>query len=152
MYFSFRGEIYKQKFGAAMGSPYSAIIANIFMEWLEQTTLATAPAECIYKLWKRYMNDILEIFPEGTTQQLTDHLNTVDPTQSIKLTHEEEIDGIIPVLDTSITRGKNTARLNYKFIKKDPHRPVFEFCLTAPFTPKLSVVRTLFGQKRVDRN
>ena len=34
-YFSFRGEIYKQNFGAAMGSPCSAIIANIFMEWLE---------------------------------------------------------------------------------------------------------------------
>ena len=34
-YFPFRGNIYKQKFGAAMGSPRSAIIVNIFMEWLE---------------------------------------------------------------------------------------------------------------------
>ena len=34
-YFSFRGDIYKQKFRAAVGSPCSATIANIFMEWLE---------------------------------------------------------------------------------------------------------------------
>ena len=31
-YFTFRGVIYKQKFGAAMGSPVSPIIANLFME------------------------------------------------------------------------------------------------------------------------
>ena len=62
-YFSFRGEIYKQKFGAAMGSPCSAIIANIFMEWLEQRALATAPAEYMPMLWRRYVDDILEIIP-----------------------------------------------------------------------------------------
>ena len=35
-YFSFRGTIYQQKFGTAMGSPVSPVIANLFMEWLEQ--------------------------------------------------------------------------------------------------------------------
>ena len=86
-----------------MGSPCSAIITNILMEWLEQRALATAQRECMPKLWRRYVNDILEIIPEGTTQQLTDHLNTVDPTQSIKFAHEEESNGNIAFLDTSIT-------------------------------------------------
>ncbi len=31
-YFSFRAQIYRQIFGAAMGSPVSAIVANLFME------------------------------------------------------------------------------------------------------------------------
>ncbi|XP_072044089.1 uncharacterized protein [Amphiura filiformis] len=64
-YFSSRGTIYKQKFGAAMGSPCSAIIANIFMEWLEQEAIATAPMECKPKMWKRYVDDILEIIKKG---------------------------------------------------------------------------------------
>ncbi|XP_072039538.1 uncharacterized protein [Amphiura filiformis] len=86
-YFSFRGDIYMQKFGAAMGSPVSAIIANIFMEWLEQKAIANAPIACRPKLWKRYVDDILEIIPKGTTQELTDHLNKADPTNNIKFTH-----------------------------------------------------------------
>ena len=34
-YFSFRGQLFKQTFGTAMGSPVSPILANFFMEWLE---------------------------------------------------------------------------------------------------------------------
>ncbi len=60
-YFSFRGTLYKQKFGTAMGSPVSPLLANLFMEWLEQEAIATAPIECRPKLWKRYVDDILEI-------------------------------------------------------------------------------------------
>ena len=33
-YFSFRGQIYQQKFGTAMGSPVIPIVANLYMEWL----------------------------------------------------------------------------------------------------------------------
>ena len=45
-YFSFRGTIYQQKFGTAMGSPVSPVIANLFMEWLEQQAIVTAPVTC----------------------------------------------------------------------------------------------------------
>jgi len=46
MYFTFRGVICQQRFGTAMGSPVSPIIANLFMEWLEQRAIATAPMNC----------------------------------------------------------------------------------------------------------
>ena len=74
------------------------------------------------KLWRRYVDDILEIIPEGTTQQLTDHPNTVDPTQSIKFTHEEEINGNIPLLNTSITRkADGSVKLHvYRKIRPTP--------------------------------
>ena len=42
-YFSFQGQFYEQVEGAAMGSPVSPIIANLYMEYLEEKALSTAP-------------------------------------------------------------------------------------------------------------
>ena len=42
-YFSFQGQFYEQVEGAAMGSPVSPIVANLYMEYLEQIALSTAP-------------------------------------------------------------------------------------------------------------
>ena len=40
---SFQGQFYEQVEGAAMGSPVSPIVANLYMEYLEQKALSTAP-------------------------------------------------------------------------------------------------------------
>ena len=50
-YFLFRGVIYEQVYGTAMGNPVSVVIANLFMEWFEQTALRTAPADIRPRLW-----------------------------------------------------------------------------------------------------
>ena len=42
-YFSFQGQFYEQVDVAAMGSPVSPIVANLYMEYLEQKALSTAP-------------------------------------------------------------------------------------------------------------
>ena len=42
-YFSFQDQFYGQVEGAAMGSPVSPIVANLYMEYLEQKALSTAP-------------------------------------------------------------------------------------------------------------
>ena len=42
-YFSFQGQFYEQVEGPAMGSPVSPIVANLYMEYLEQKALSTAP-------------------------------------------------------------------------------------------------------------
>ncbi|XP_072028349.1 uncharacterized protein [Amphiura filiformis] len=89
-YFTFRGKIYRQLFGTAMGSPVSPIATNIFMEALEQQAITTAPLECKPKLWLRYVDDILEVVKRNTVQQLTDHINKTDKSDSIKFTYEEE--------------------------------------------------------------
>ena len=41
-YFSFQGQFYEQVEGAAMGSPVSPIVANLYMEYFEQKALSTA--------------------------------------------------------------------------------------------------------------
>ncbi len=103
-YFLFRGKIYKQRFGAAMGSPVSPVVANLFMEFLEQQAIATAPLDCKPRSWKRYVDDILEIIKSDQVDNLTAHLNQTDPTNSIKFTHEQEKEVSIPFLDTLIVR------------------------------------------------
>ncbi|XP_072044947.1 uncharacterized protein [Amphiura filiformis] len=90
-----------------MGSPVSAIVANLFMEWLEKEAVATAPLDCKPKIWRRYVDDVLEIIQKDSTQKLTDHLNLVDPTRNIKFTFEEEDQGKIPFLDTLIVHKED---------------------------------------------
>ena len=94
-YFSFQGDIYVQNSGAAMGSPLSPIACNIFMEWLEHEAIHTAPINCKPRFWK-YVDDVLEIIRAGEVDNLTQHLNTIDPTNSVEFTHEPEQDGRIP--------------------------------------------------------
>ena len=106
-YFVFRGQIYQQRFGTAMGSPVSPIIANIYMEFMEQQAIATAPIQCKPRLWKRYVDDVLEIIKDGEADNLMEHLNQVDQTGNIKFTHEQEKDGQIPFLDTLIVRKED---------------------------------------------
>ena len=77
-YFTFRGKIFHQLFGTAMGSLVFPIAANILMEALEQQAIATAPMDCMPKLWLRYVNDILEIVNKDCVEKLTDHINKVD--------------------------------------------------------------------------
>jgi hypothetical protein len=128
-YFSFRGIIYKQKFGAAMGSPVSPLAANIFMEWLEQQAILTAPITCKPRLWKRYVDDILEIIKTGSTLDLTAHLNQIDPTANIKFTFEEEQECTCSVP------------------KEDTHRPIPVFHITSSPPPEIRGYQDTVSQK-----
>ena len=101
-FFLFRGKIYKQRFGAAMGSPVSPVIANLYMKFLEQQAITTVSINCRPRLWKRYVDDILEIVKADQADNLTDYLNKSDPTRNIKFTNEQEKGGTIPFLDTLI--------------------------------------------------
>ena len=40
-YFSYQGENYEQREGAAMGSPVSAIVSNRYMEFFEKLAIST---------------------------------------------------------------------------------------------------------------
>jgi hypothetical protein len=130
-----------------MGSPVSPIIANIVMEHLEQLAIATAPLNCKPRLFKRYVDDILEIVKRGTDQDLTDHLNTVDDTGNLKFTCELEQNGQIPFLDTLIVR-KPDGTVKLLVYRKPTHTDQYlNFMSAHPLHHKLGVIRTLLDRK-----
>ena len=72
------------------------------MEWLVKEAITTIPLDCRPRFWRRYVDDKLEIINKGSTQKLTELLNTINTTGSIKFTHEKESHGKIPFFDTLI--------------------------------------------------
>ena len=72
-YFVFRGEYYVQIYGAAMGSPVSPVVANIYMEYFEKITIPTAPTPP--RFWDRYVDDTSVIAHKDSISALHDHIN-----------------------------------------------------------------------------
>ena len=86
--FTYNGTYYQQVFGTAMGSPVSAVIANMVMEDVEQRALATSPVKPFF--WKRYVDDVIFAVSGNEAERLLSHLNSVEP--SIQFTLEREKD------------------------------------------------------------
>jgi len=141
-YFSFRAVIYQQKFGAAMVSPVSPLLANLFMEWLEKQDIATAPVECKPKLWKWYVDDVLELIKRGQVRNLTDHINSIDPAGNIKFTYEEEEDKQILFLDTLLVRREDGSVKLLVYRKKTHTDQYLNFSSHHPLKHKPAVIRT----------
>ncbi len=91
-------QIYKQKRGAAMGSPVSPIIANLYVELFEERALNTAPHPP--DLWFRYVDDTFTKIHEYYVEEFTRHINSIDP--NIIFTTEPESNGVLPFLDTCV--------------------------------------------------
>jgi len=130
-------------FGAAMGSPVSPLLANLFMEWLEKQAIATAPVECKPKFWKRYVDDVLELIKKGKVRNLTDHINTIDPTGNTKFTYEEEEDKQITFLDTLLVRREDGSVKLLVYRNKSHTDQYLNFGSHHPLNHKLGVMRTL---------
>ena len=76
--FMFEGTYYKQVFGTAMGSPVSAVIANLAMEDIEHRALTTAPVSPSF--WKRFVDDVISAVSQGEIVVLLQHLNSIEPS------------------------------------------------------------------------
>ena len=98
--FVFQEQHYEQVEGAAMGSPLSPIVANIYMEHFETRALETAPHPP--SLWKRYVDDTFVIQKTTHKEEFFQHLNSIE--EKIQFTAENtKADGPLPFLDTLVT-------------------------------------------------
>ena len=104
-YFQVNHMFYKQKRGAAMGSPVSAVIANLFMEEVEQKAIQSFPHEV--KVWKRYVDDTFVVVKDEHVAALHHHLN--QQFQGVAFTLEREDERRLPFLDVEVqTREDGT--------------------------------------------
>ena len=127
-----------------MGSPVSAVVANLYMEFFEELALRTAPARP--RIWKRYVDDTFTLVKKGDVDELLIHLNSIRP--SIKLTTELEEGGSIPFLDTRVTR-KVDGKLDVTVYRKPMHTDRYlHFSSHHPTHVKKGLVRCLYDRAR----
>ena len=86
-----------------MGSPVSAILANLVMDHVEEKALSSAPYPT--KRWFRYVDDSHVCVKREHVDEFHAHLNSINP--HIKFTIEMKSEGSIAVLDTKTTRQED---------------------------------------------
>ena len=145
-YFVYNGVYYKQIHGAAMGSPVSPIVCNLFMEDLEQRALDTALHPPFW--WYRYVDDTHSKHKIKDVEEFTQHLNSLD--EDIKFTREspDPSSGDLAFLDslTGIT-SETDRRIKVKVYRKPTHTDQYlNFYSNHPIQHKLGVIRTLYDR------
>ena len=139
-YFSFQDQFYEQIEGAAMVSPVSPIVANLYMEYLEQKALTTAPNPL--RFWCRYVDDTFVIHKEVNNQGFLQHINSVDPAISFTVEDNKE-DGSIPFLDT-IVKQEADGTLSITVYRKPTHTDQYlQWDSHHHLSTKFSVIHTL---------
>ena len=117
----------------------SPIVANLFMEWFEETAIQTFMFEV--KLWRRYVDDTMVIICDSLIDDFTSHINSVHP--AIKFTSEEEVNNSIAMLDAKILKG-DSGKLSFTVYRKATHTDQYpQFSSNQPLQHKLGVIRTL---------
>ena len=102
-FFQFHEILYEQREGTPMGSPMSPVVANLYMEEIEETVLKRMPREVRPRLWKRYVDDIFVIIKKSKTDTILHYLNSFN--KCIQFTVEHESSRKLQFLDCLVKRG-----------------------------------------------
>ena len=92
-YFVDDSKIYTSVKAAAMGSSVNPIMDNLYTEWFEETALQSFQYNIT--MVKRYANNTFVTLYELLIDEITKHINLIDP--AIKFTREEEVDQTLPM-------------------------------------------------------
>ena len=138
--FTIQDKFFKQLQGAAMGSPCSPVVANIYMEYFEN--IALGPELPIpVKDWKRCVDDVFSIIPKGNRNTMLQYLNSIDPHIKFNIEQPNK-EGVIHFLDTfPKPKGEGIAVSVYR---KPTHTDRYlDFNSSHPILAKRAVVRAL---------
>ena len=135
-YFSFQGQFYEQVKGAAIGSPVSPIIANLYMEYFEQKALSTASHPA--RLWHHCVDDTFVIQKEENKQNFLQHINIFELAIQFTVENNKE-DGAIPFLDT-IVKPENDGKLAIAVYRKHTHTETSAYSGTATIISQQNIV------------
>ncbi|CAF3873515.1 unnamed protein product [Rotaria sp. Silwood1] len=103
--FRFYNELYLQVDGVSMDSPLASILADIFMEHIEQELEKFEDNNKI-KFYRRYVDDTFIIFngKQGDIDKLLNYVNSLHP--NLKFTNEVENDYELSFLDVKVIKQR----------------------------------------------
>ncbi|XP_059049894.1 uncharacterized protein LOC131844916 [Achroia grisella] len=117
-YLVYRNEYYLQVEGVAMGSPVAPVVANLWMEKIDNLAISTTALPV--KLWKRYVDDIFCIL-EGTETEVMQYLSYLNSIHTkSKFTVEIEKERSLAYLDIKVTVQKD-GTLGHTVYRKPTH-------------------------------
>ena len=144
-YFLFQGKYYEQVHGAAMGSPISPLIANLFMEEFQVKALSTCPHPP--SLWLKFVDDTFVITRAEHSQALLQHINSQDP--HIQFIVEPTQHGSLPFLDTLVTIEPSNTFSTTVYRKPTHTDQYLHWDSNHHITAKQSVLNTLAHRAKV---
>ena len=115
-YFQYACKFYEQVEGAAMGSPLSLLVTNLFMEHFEQRTIETFKYNLIFLAW--YVEDVIAVIKRAQYDELLRHLN--NQHKAIQRTDEREVDSHLHAINIDTVR-KSDGFLIFKVYRKPTH-------------------------------
>ncbi|KFD63319.1 hypothetical protein M514_07247 [Trichuris suis] len=101
-----------------MGSSLAPVLAEVFMEHLEQIAFSTANESIVPLIFKRYIDDIFAITKSGEDVAFLNHLNSLFPT-CISFTIEKEENDRLRFLDALVISEGD--RLKATVYRKSTH-------------------------------
>ena len=124
-----------------MGSPVSANVANLVMEYVEESAISTAPHAP--RWWYRYVDNSHACLQKEYVQEFHDHLNSIN--HHIQFTKEVEQNNCLSFLDTVTTWVSD--RIQVDVYRKPTHTDKYlDFNSHHPLQHKRSVVNTLLDR------
>ena len=139
-YFFFNDTLYRQIFGAPMGSCISPVVANIFMEHIERQALSTFREPL--KISLRYVDDVFCVNNLSVIDDFHHHVNTLSP--NIKFTLELENNSFLAYLDVRVNRTVNCKLWTTVYHKPTHTDRYLLFDSHHPLQHKLALARTLY--------
>ena len=127
-----------------MGSPVSAVIANLYMKSFEEQAITTSS----YKptIWKRYVDDTFTILDRGNVDDFLQHLNNQQP--SIRFTMETENNNKLAFLDIAVSREPD-GRLTTSVYRKPTHTDQYlVYDSHHPQSVKRGIVKCLYERAK----
>jgi hypothetical protein len=115
-YFQFNNKYYKQKEGLAMGAPTSAILSEIYLQYIEHSHIHHTLQKHNITSYHRYVDDILITYDSTKTNinSTLEEFNNINKT--LKFTMEEEQGNKINFLDITIHR--EATEISYNIYRK----------------------------------
>ena len=141
-FFVYQGVYYHQSFGCAMGSPVSAVLAELVMIDIETRALSTIASQP--RWWKRYVDDSSTCLKRTDVVKFHSHLNSINPHIQFTIEYPDVTTGTqsIAFLDCKISvQPERTVQV--KVHRKITHTNKYlDFNSHNPIQHKKAVVKT----------